>query len=131
MSKTIVRKNESLDDALRLFKRTVSRNGTLQEYRKREYYEKPSEQQAPPETNEWRDPYGGRDRDIQVTHIRVDQHRRHESEHQQDQALQQDLQENRPFRRANRHPQANLRRPLPGAEPEGADNAKQHVAQEE
>lgn len=42
MSKTIVRKNESLDDALRRFKRTVSRNGTLQEYRKREYYEKPS-----------------------------------------------------------------------------------------
>lgn len=42
MSKTIVRKNESLDDALRRFKRTVSRNGTLQEYRKREFYEKPS-----------------------------------------------------------------------------------------
>ena len=42
MSKTVVRKNESLDDALRRFKRTVSRNGTLQEYRKREFYEKPS-----------------------------------------------------------------------------------------
>ena len=42
MSKTIVRKNESLDDARRRFKRTVSRNGTLQEYRKREFYEKPS-----------------------------------------------------------------------------------------
>jgi small subunit ribosomal protein S21 len=42
MSKTVVRKNESLDDALRRFKRSVSRNGTLQEYRKREFYEKPS-----------------------------------------------------------------------------------------
>ena len=31
MSKTVVRKNESLDDALRRFKRSVSRNGTLQE----------------------------------------------------------------------------------------------------
>ena len=42
MSKTVVRKNESLDDALRRFKRTVSKTGTLQEYRKREFYEKPS-----------------------------------------------------------------------------------------
>lgn len=42
MSKTIVRKNESLDDALRRFKRNVSKTGTLQEVRKREFYEKPS-----------------------------------------------------------------------------------------
>lgn len=42
MSKTVVRKNESLDDALRRFKRSVSKTGTLQEYRKREFYEKPS-----------------------------------------------------------------------------------------
>lgn len=42
LSKTVVRKNESLDDALRRFKRTVSKSGTLQEYRKREFYEKPS-----------------------------------------------------------------------------------------
>ena len=42
MAKTVVRKNESLDDALRRFKRTVSKSGTLQEYRKREFYEKPS-----------------------------------------------------------------------------------------
>lgn len=42
MSKTVVRKNESLDDAFRRFKRTVSKSGTLQEARKREYYEKPS-----------------------------------------------------------------------------------------
>lgn len=42
MSKTVVRKNESLDDALRRFKRSVSKAGTLQESRKREFYEKPS-----------------------------------------------------------------------------------------
>ena len=40
MSKTVVRKNESLDDALRRFKRAVTKAGTLQETRKREFYEK-------------------------------------------------------------------------------------------
>lgn len=39
---TRLRKNESLEDALRRFKRDVSKSGTLSEYRKREYYEKPS-----------------------------------------------------------------------------------------
>lgn len=39
---TKIRKNESLEDALRRFKRNVSKSGTLAEYRKREYYEKPS-----------------------------------------------------------------------------------------
>ncbi|SIS36806.1 30S ribosomal protein S21 [Salimicrobium flavidum] len=43
MSKTTrVRKNESLEDALRRFKKDVSKSGTLAEYRKREYYDKPS-----------------------------------------------------------------------------------------
>ena len=42
MAKTIVHENGSIDDALRRFKRSVSRSGTLQEYRKREFYEKPS-----------------------------------------------------------------------------------------
>lgn len=42
MSKTEVRDNESLDDALRRFKRNVSKTGTLREARKREFYEKPS-----------------------------------------------------------------------------------------
>lgn len=42
MAKTIVHENESIDAALRRFKRSVSRSGTLQEYRKREFYEKPS-----------------------------------------------------------------------------------------
>ena len=40
MAKTVVRDNESLDDALRRFKRQVSRTGTLQA-RKREFYVKP------------------------------------------------------------------------------------------
>ncbi len=41
MSKVVVKENEQLDDALRRFKRQVSRNGTLLEVRKREYYIKP------------------------------------------------------------------------------------------
>jgi len=39
---TRVRNNESIEDALRRFRRNVSKSGTLAEYRKREYYEKPS-----------------------------------------------------------------------------------------
>lgn len=42
MSKTVVRDNESLEDALRRFKRDVSKTGTLREARNREFYEKPS-----------------------------------------------------------------------------------------
>lgn len=42
MSKIIVKESESLEDALKRFKRDVSRSGTLQEARKREYYVKPS-----------------------------------------------------------------------------------------
>ena len=41
MPKVIVKENEQLDDSLRRFKRQVSRNGTLAEARKREYYVKP------------------------------------------------------------------------------------------
>ncbi|HHU28248.1 TPA: 30S ribosomal protein S21 [bacterium] len=41
MPKTIVRENETLDDALRRFKRQVSKAGTLAEARKREFYLKP------------------------------------------------------------------------------------------
>ena len=41
---TVIRKDgESLDDALRRFKREVSKVGTLREARKREHYEKPSD----------------------------------------------------------------------------------------
>ena len=42
MAKTTIRNNESLDDALRRFKREVSKVGTLAEVRKREHYVKPS-----------------------------------------------------------------------------------------
>lgn len=42
MPKTVVRDKENIDDALRRFKREVSKSGTLQEVRKREYYVKPS-----------------------------------------------------------------------------------------
>jgi len=41
MARVLVKDNEQLDDALRRFKRQVSRNGTLLEARKREYYVKP------------------------------------------------------------------------------------------
>ena len=40
--KLLLSKNESLEDALRRFKKTVSKAGTIQEARKREFYEKPS-----------------------------------------------------------------------------------------
>ena len=42
MPKTIVREKESIEDALRRFKRDVSKSGTLQEARRREFYLKPS-----------------------------------------------------------------------------------------
>ena len=42
MAKTVVRENETIEDALRRFKRDVSRAGILAEARKREYYLKPS-----------------------------------------------------------------------------------------
>ena len=42
MSEIRVKENESLDSALRRFKRQFARNGTLAELRKREHYEKPS-----------------------------------------------------------------------------------------
>ncbi len=42
MSEIRVKENESLDSALRRFKKQTSRDGTIQEVRKREHYEKPS-----------------------------------------------------------------------------------------
>lgn len=42
MIETKVRKNESLDAALRRFKRSCAKDGVLSEVRKRERYEKPS-----------------------------------------------------------------------------------------
>ncbi|MBO2531448.1 SSU ribosomal protein S21P [Planifilum fulgidum] len=42
MAEVRVRKNESLDNALRRFKRSCARDGLLAEVRKREHYQKPS-----------------------------------------------------------------------------------------
>jgi small subunit ribosomal protein S21 len=42
MSEIKVGKNETLDSALRRFKRTCQKAGVLSEVRKREHYEKPS-----------------------------------------------------------------------------------------
>ena len=42
MAEIRVKENESLDSALRRFKRQCARSGVLQELRKREHYEKPS-----------------------------------------------------------------------------------------
>ena len=42
MAEVIVKENESLDSALRRFKRSCAKAGIQQEIRKREHYEKPS-----------------------------------------------------------------------------------------
>ena len=42
MSEIRVKENETLDSALRRFKRQCSKSGVLSEIRKREHYEKPS-----------------------------------------------------------------------------------------
>ncbi|SMB90938.1 SSU ribosomal protein S21P [Desulfonispora thiosulfatigenes DSM 11270] len=42
MSEIKVGKNETLDSALRRFKRSCQKSGVLSEWRKREHYEKPS-----------------------------------------------------------------------------------------
>ena len=42
MSEIRVKENESLDSALRRFKRQCAKSGVMSEIRKREHYEKPS-----------------------------------------------------------------------------------------
>lgn len=42
MAEIRLKDNESLDNALRRFKRSCSKDGVLSELRKREHYEKPS-----------------------------------------------------------------------------------------
>ena len=42
MSQVRLKENESLDNALRRFKRQTAKDGVIQEVRKREHYEKPS-----------------------------------------------------------------------------------------
>jgi small subunit ribosomal protein S21 len=43
MARVILREGESLEEALRRFKREVLREGILKELRRREFYEKPSD----------------------------------------------------------------------------------------
>jgi len=42
MSQVRLKDNESLDNALRRFKKQTAKDGIIQEVRKREHYEKPS-----------------------------------------------------------------------------------------
>lgn len=42
MSQVRLKENESLENALRRFKKQTAREGVIQEVRKREHYEKPS-----------------------------------------------------------------------------------------
>ena len=42
MSEVKVKENESLDSALRRFKRSCAKDGIMEEVRKREHYDKPS-----------------------------------------------------------------------------------------
>ena len=42
MSQVRLKENESLENALRRFKKLTARDGVIQEVRKREHYEKPS-----------------------------------------------------------------------------------------
>ena len=51
MSNVIVKENESLDSALRRFKRSCAKAGIQQEIRKREHYEKPSVKSLKPQEN--------------------------------------------------------------------------------
>ncbi len=42
MPKIVLKDNESIDNALRRFKRECEKDGLMQEMKKREYYESPS-----------------------------------------------------------------------------------------
>lgn len=42
MAQVVVRDNETLESALKRFKRSCARDGVMSELRKREHYEKPS-----------------------------------------------------------------------------------------
>ena len=42
MSEIRIKENESIDNALRRFKKSCAKSGIMQEVRKREHYEKPS-----------------------------------------------------------------------------------------
>lgn len=51
MSLVIVRKGETIEEALRRFKKMVDHDGILKEVRKREFYQKPSELRRERERN--------------------------------------------------------------------------------
>lgn len=51
MSLVIVRKGETIEEALRRFKKMVDHDGILKEVRKREFYQKPSELRREKERN--------------------------------------------------------------------------------
>ncbi len=44
MIKVSVKENESIDKALKRFKKKLERSGKLREYRSRQFYDKPSEE---------------------------------------------------------------------------------------
>ena len=44
MIKVSVKENESIDKALKRFKKKLEKSGTLREYRNRQFYVKPSEE---------------------------------------------------------------------------------------
>ena len=50
MIKVTVKENESIDRALKRFKKKLERSGTLREYRRRKYFVKPSVQRRNQET---------------------------------------------------------------------------------
>ena len=51
MAQVYVKENESLESALKRFKRLCARDGVMSEIRKREHYEKPSVKIIRPEEN--------------------------------------------------------------------------------
>ena len=58
MSEIKVQKGESLDSALRRFKRSCQKAGVLSEVRKREHYEKPSVKRKDCHESKRRRPFG-------------------------------------------------------------------------
>ena len=58
MAEVRVKENESLDSALRRFKKQCARSGVLSELRKREHYEKPSVKRKKPAVSGYPVPRG-------------------------------------------------------------------------
>lgn len=76
MVKIVVRKDESLEQALRRFNREVTREGIIQEVRRREFYERPSQARKREAELKRR----GKDRDqLYVPEVRPEQRDRKDS----------------------------------------------------